>query len=419
MANGYGNIVGRRGSALNLAPIQQMRALPARKKPPRVRVRAGRGVPDPGSRAGGGRNPGRPNAEVIAELQALGTRGAQEIQQREQARQEAIETGRMRRQDLIDLGQQVRGESLAQQEAQKRQLEMQEQRDAEQEKRRFRAMAQQGSMLDQRYEELRKEGEIKLQGKELAGLTDMIPGWVPKIDRDTGKPRPVYVREEPSGEPGSGEMVFGYYEEDADGNRVQITSRQGTPVRPNRNTMAQLAQMNELDRRERSGIPGRIRKARTEEAAITETEAKAGRDLAEAQYALAGKPGTRTGIQFTQKDRQKALNDAQKRYIEVEDAIQRAQVSRPEWQQGLPEGDPNTGIGRHQLLILRDQIEQQMHILGRNTGRTALPPPDPRDIHPYPPVQATPAVPAARPRAHNPQTGEIIEWNGTRWAPVQ
>ncbi len=315
MANGYGNIVGRR-RALNLTPLREARAARARRRPPRVRVRAKRDD-EPTSREGGGRNPGGSNVLENAELQELGIRAATESEGRSQARQAAIETRNMQDARLRDLAQTARGESPAQMEAGQRRVAMQEQRDAEQEKRRFRATAQVGSLLDQRYEELRKEGEVKLQGKELAGLTDMIPGWAPKIDSETGKPRPVYVREEPSGEPGSEEIVFGFYEEDVDGNRIQIRSGRGEPVRPNRGVMARLAQMNEMDRRERSGIPGRARATRAAEADIAGTEAKATRDLAEAQYALAGKPSSRTGAVFTEKDRRKALLDVQKEYAKL------------------------------------------------------------------------------------------------------
>ena len=199
MANGYGNIVGRR-RALNLAPARQPRGLPARRRPPRVRVRS-RQEPEPTSREGGGRNPGGSNILENAELQELGIRAAAESQDRSLARQRAIETRNMRDARLRELGQTARGESAAQAEAQQRGMEMREQRDAEQEMRRFRAMAEVGDLLDRRYEEIRKDGEIKLQGKELVGLADMIPGWAPRIDGETGKPRPVYVREEPSGEP--------------------------------------------------------------------------------------------------------------------------------------------------------------------------------------------------------------------------
>lgn len=367
MANGYGNIVGRR-RALNLAPLQRGRALPRRQRPPRVRVRARGRVPDPGSRAGGGRNPGRSNTDVMAELQEVGIRGAAESEDRSRARQAAIETSNMRDARLRDLAQTARGESTAQAEAQQRAIEMRDQRDAEQEKRRFRATAQQGSLLDQRYEELRKDGEIKLQGKELAGLTDMIPGWVPKIDPDTGKPLPVYVREEPSGEPGSGEMVFGYYEEDADGNRIQIRSSSGEPVRPGRRVMAQLAQMNELDRRERSGIPGRLRAARAAEAEIAGAEAKAERDLAEAQRALRGK----SGVQLTEKDRQKALLDTQKVYADLLESEQNYAVAGTE----VPP----------ELTALKTQLEQRMDMLAGG-GRQAVP----TQAAPAQPIQVTSA----------------------------
>lgn len=390
MANGYGNIV-RRGSALNLAPTQRMRGLPTRRKPPRVRVRGGGDKPT--SRVGGGRNPGRPNAEVNAELQELGIRAAAESEARSGARQEAIKTKAMEQEHLTGLAQQARGESPAQMEAQARQGEMQDQRDAEQEKRRFRATASMGSMLDQRYEEMRKDGEIKLQGKELAGMTDMIPGWAPKIDKDSGKPRVVYVREEPSGQPGSEEIVFGFYEEDEDGNRVQIKTNRGEPVRPNRNVMAQLAQINEMDRRERSGIPGRMRKARAESANIAGVEAKANRDLAEAEYALAGKPRSGAGVQFTEKDRRKALLDTQKAYSDV--------LTSEQEYSAMGTAPPP------ELTTLKAQLEDQMTSLSGGGGQAI-------------PTQAAPApAPAARPRAHNPQTGEVIEWDGTQWVPVQ
>ncbi len=368
MANGYGNIVGRR-RALNLTPLREARAARARRRPPRVRVRAGLND-EPTSREGGGRNPGGSNILENAELQELGRRAAAESQDRSQARQAAIETRNMQDARLRDLAQTARGESPAQMEAGQRRAAMQEQRDAEQEKRRFRATAQMGSLLDQRYEELRKDGEIKLQGKELAGLTDMIPGWAPKIDGETGKPRAVYVREEPSGEPGSEEIVFGFYEEDPDGNRVQIRSDRGEPVRPNRNVMAQLAQMNDLDRRERSGIPGRARAVRAAEADIAGTEAKATRDLAEAQYTLAGKPKARTGAQFTEKDRRKALLDNQKAYADLLAAEQEYAVA----------GQPVPS----DLTVLKTQLEQQIDILGRGTGQAVPISPAPAAIQPGP-----------------------------------
>ena len=367
MSNGYGNIVGRR-RALSLASPQAARGLPARRRPPRVRVRAAREALDPGSRAGGGRNPGRPNILSNAELQELGIRAAQESEARNQARQAAIETSNMRDARLRDLTQTARGESAAQQEAQQRAVEMRDQRDDEREKRRFRALAQMGSLLDQRYEELRKDGEIKLQGSELAGFADMNPGWSPKINPDTGKVNPVYVREEPSGEPGSQEVVFGFYEEDADGNRVQIQSPRGEPLRPNRKTMAQLAQMNDLDRRERSGIPGRLRAARAAEANIAGTEAKATRDLAEAQRALRGK----SGVQLTEKDRQKALLDTQKVYADLLESEQNYAVA------GTPVPP--------ELTALKTQLEQRMDMLAGG-ARQAVP----TQAAPAQPIQVTSA----------------------------
>ncbi len=389
MANGYGNIVGRR-RALNLTPLREARAARARRRPPRVRVRAKRDD-EPTSREGGGRNPGGSNVLENAELQELGIRAATESEGRSQARQRAIETRNMQDARLRDLAQTARGESPAQMEAGQRRVAMQEQRDAEQEKRRFRATAQVGSLLDQRYEELRKEGEVKLQGKELAGLTDMIPGWAPKIDSETGKPRPVYVREEPSGEPGSEEIVFGFYEEDVDGNRIQIRSGRGEPVRPNRGVMARLAQMNEMDRRERSGIPGRARATRAAEAGIAGTEARATRDLAEAQYALAGKPSSRTGTQFTEKDRRKALLDTQDAYADL-------LASEQEYAVAGTAPPP-------ELTALKTRLEEQMNVLSRPTEQAV-------------PVQGAPAT-TARPRARNPQTGEVIEWDGRQWVPAQ
>jgi len=286
----------------------------------RPAVRAGRGWKKDDEERGGGEvakfMEGREgNAAANERLAALGEAGENRelnaaireaaIAEAERSRDEA-EIGRIR-----DLAQTVRGTSPAQLEEQQRRVQMEETRDAEKEKRRFRATAEMASLLDQRYGEIREKGEAKIQGKDLSGLPSMVPGWAPTINPDTGKVNAVFVREEPSGEPGSEEMVLAFYEETEDGGRRPLTSGRGEPVRPNRNAMAQLAQMNELDRRERSGIPGRIRKSRAEEGGIDLAQAQAEKARGEGEYYAAGGAQQRPQT-FGEKDRAAQLLKVQK-----------------------------------------------------------------------------------------------------------
>lgn len=325
MANGYGNIVGR-GRALDLASYRPRSSEGGYRRPKARYNRPKSFNPNLDLNDRGSANEQRAARQAVLE-RATGNREVEGAQRRSaiaRARQEEAEARRAK--DAADIGrlrdlrQTVTGTSAAQAEEQQRRIAMEREREAEEERNRFRGTVEVMGSLRSRMNEA-KDGQLKLSPQEIAGMTRMVPGWSPTLDRDSGKVRDVFVRVEASGEPGSDQQVLSFYQGGQDGQPAPVSMRSGEPVRVNTGVAEEMARLYDVDRRERTGFPGVARKVRQEEANIQKTLGEAAKAFGEGAYASAGKPGLRGvrggALQLQGKDRAKALVDIQIQLTEL------------------------------------------------------------------------------------------------------
>ncbi len=355
-------------------------------------VRQGRTSKSAANRRGDEEDGMEGNAVANARLQAIGTGAAQEELAKEQARQAAIQTKAMQQDYLTQLGQQSRGTSQGQMEEQQRRIAMEEQRERQRARSTFNVIGQ----VNERFGRDAKEGRMQLSKQETAELRNMVPGYEHKFD-DKGNLVPPIIQLE--------DDKVAFYHKSDDGTLLEpITTEDGFPVKIGTNVWEQAAKYYKFDRDERSGIPGRARQARAEEAQIDLAGAQAEKARGEAQYARMGKP-TATSTGLTDAQRSKAVLDNRKAYNDVLAAIDQAVM--------MNDGQPLPP--EHPLMTLMDDLETTvMDLQGGGTG--VIPPGGGQAI----PTQQAPAPEPqqARPRAQNPQTGEIIEWDGSQWVPV-
>lgn len=319
------------------------------------------------------------------------------IHEREGGQTMGIQTGGLINMDIDEitrLAQTARGESPAQLEAQQRRMEMEEQR----EKQRVRSMFNVIGQVNERYGRDAKEGRMQLSRQETAELRNMVPGYEHKFD-DKGNLIPPIIQLE--------DDKVAFYHKSDDGTSLEpITTEDGFPVKIGTNVWEQAAKYFKFDRDERSGIPKQQRQVRAEEAQIGLTEAQDEKARGEAQYARMGKPtASKTSTGLTDAQRSKAVLDNRRAYNDVLAAIDQAVM--------MNDGQPLPP--EHPLMTLMDDLETTvMDLQGGGTG--VIPPGGGQAI----PTQQAPAPgpQQARPRAQNPQTGEIIEWDGSQWVPV-